>query len=98
LPSLTMYAYGTSDTGTGSLLYQDWQRFAISCGIFCCTVLKNRSAHALQSDRPRRAFAKIRSRIVQTLNSPQRVRFGVSLDAVVLSGSFEQPVEGLSLL
>jgi hypothetical protein len=32
-----------------------------------------------------------RSRIVQTLNVPQRVRFGPSLAAALLDGLFEQP-------
>jgi len=34
-----------------------------------------------------------RSRIVQTLNVPQRVRLGPSLDAALLDVSFEHPAE-----
>jgi hypothetical protein len=34
-----------------------------------------------------------RSRIVQTLNVPQRVRFGPSLAAALLNGYFEHPVD-----
>jgi hypothetical protein len=35
---------------------------------------------------------QLRSRIVQTLNVPQRVRLGPSLAAALLSGLFEHPL------
>ncbi|THJ21175.1 MAG: hypothetical protein CAF45_012980 [Nitrospira sp. CG24E] len=37
---------------TGSLLYQDWQRFAISCGIFSDRMLKKSASFVLASFRP----------------------------------------------
>ena len=36
---------------------------------------------------------QLRSRIVQTLNVPQRVRLGPSLAAALLNGLFEHPVK-----
>jgi len=38
-------AHSKLQIGTGSLLYQDWQRFAITCGNFSDRMLKKVSQH-----------------------------------------------------
>jgi hypothetical protein len=44
-----MHAHSKPHIGIGSLLYQDWQRFAISCGIFSDRMLKKSASIVLET-------------------------------------------------
>ena len=52
----------------------------------------------LSTERDAEKVRQHRSRIVQTLNVPQRVRLGPSLAAAWLDGLFEHPVPGFSVV
>ena len=51
------------------------------------------AANASHSGQAVEKARQLRSRIVQTLNVPQRVRLGPSLAAALLNGLFEPPAE-----
>jgi hypothetical protein len=69
-------AHGKLHIGTGSLLYQDWQRFAISCDNFSDRMLKK---WLFSPALPRRAETRLFPCIVLALKASSTSPIGTEL-------------------